>query len=81
MSQITNENLSIFTQEIILLYHKFFFIVWKVLWMFASQYVQPNNKNDGDIITIYVELVRLTDNTINNRTGVNRQKVELTIKM
>lgn len=49
--------------------------------MFSSQYVQPNNKNNGDIITIYVEHVRLTDDTINNKTGVNHQKTEWKIKI
>lgn len=48
--------------------------------MFPSQYEQPITKTMETSITIYVEHVRHTDDSINNKTGVNRQKIKCTIK-
>lgn len=46
--------------------------------MLSSQYVQPNNKNIGDIITIYVEHVMgVETDDLTLKTGVNRQKNKL----
>lgn len=48
--------------------------------MLSSQYVQPNNKNIGDIITIYVEHVMgVETDDLTLKTGVNRQKNKLKI--
>lgn len=78
MSQITDENFTVFTQKIILCR-----ITGSSLYCersyecFHHNMNKPTTKTMETSITIYVEHVRLTDDTINNKTGVNRQKLNV----